>query len=486
MLTVTAGLVPFWDDSLIDRGRTDAVLSVNRPTKADVVMTFDRPWDGNADNFFSIVRDDGFYRMYYEAWSFFDPTYTEGISVCYAESRDGLRWERPSLGLCAFRGSTDNNIIMRGIQDNIVVMKDENPACPPQHRYKAIMSEYDASGFRGYDPAKQSHRSLVCRVSSDGIRFTDYCVISQGYGYDSQNTVHWDPHRKKYYCYFRDVHKKIGALDPALNEEDVRGIMVTESEDFLHWSEPVRLRFNRDEDYPLYTNCVTAYPYDTRYYVGFPTRYVERKEWTKNYDRLCGADRRRHRMEKDARFGLTVTDCIFMSSRDHVNWYRFDEACLTPGPEYAGNWVYGDCYPAVGGLLETPGRFAGDPPELSMYAKSHHRMPEKGELRRYVWRRDGFASVKATYEPQTLRTKPFVLDAETLKLNFRTSARGGMVLRILDGDGSPIPGYETCELFGDAEERIVDFDAPLSALRGRAVCFDFTMRDAEIFAMRFE
>ena len=122
-----------------------------------------------------------------------------------------------------------------------------------------------------------------------------------------------------------------------LNGTWARGILVSKSEDFIHWSDSVPLYFYGCEDYPLYTNCAMAYPFDTRYYIGLPTRYVERKGWTANYDRFCGADRRKKRMEMESRLGIAVTDCVFMSPRDNVNWYRFDEACLTPGPEYAGN-----------------------------------------------------------------------------------------------------------------------------------------------------
>lgn len=484
MIHITKGLVPFWDDSLIEHRFTDAVLSVNQPVKTDAVMEFDQPWDGNANDFFTIVKDDGFYRMYYETWSFFDPSYTEGINVCYAESMDGIHWVRPNLGMCEFRGSRDNNIIMTQIPDNITVMKDENPACPPEHRYKAIMETQDLTGYANADPNK-SRSGLICMVSADGIHFEKYCVISQGYAYDSQNSVHWNAHAGKYYCYFREYHKKAEVPGSTLNETSVRGILVSESEDFIHWSDPVPLNFNGCEDYPLYTNCVMAYPYDKRYYVGFPTRYVERKGWTANYDRLCGADRRKKRMEREPRLGLALTDCIFMSSTDNVNWYRFDEACMTPGPEYAGNWVYGDCYPAIGGLVETPSKFPGEPNELSVYVFNHHWMPEKVQLIRYVYRREGFASVKSGYQKKTLRTKPFTFDGDTLTLNFRTSARGSIFLRILDEKGQSIEGYTTCELFGDALDRTVDFDRPLAELHGQTVRFEFSMSDAEIFAMRF-
>ena len=484
MINLEKGLVPLWDDYIIDFNSTTATLSSNRPTKRDIAMSFDKPWDGNGNDFFTIIKDDGLYRMYYETWACFDSTYTEGINVCYAESKDGIHWERPNLGMCEFRGSRDNNIIMTRIYDNITVMKDENPDCPPEHRYKAVMADYDAS-VKKTNPNLPAGK-LVCKTSADGIHFVDYCEISRGYAYDSQNSVHWNPHAKKYFCYFRNFHMKEQSTDSGFVESEIRDIMVTESEDFINWSTPVPLNFGNREDYPLYTNCISAYPYDTRYYVGFPTRYVERKEWTKNYDRLCGKDRRKLRMEKNARLGLAVTDCIFMSSRDNINWYRFDEATLTPGPEYESNWVYGDCYPAIGGIVETPSPFHGEPNELSIYVFDHHMMPEQGHLIRYAFRRDGFASVKAPYSSAILRTKPFTFDGDELTINFRTSARGGIFLAVLDENGTPIDGYETCEIFGDSLDRTIDFDAPLSDLKGKKVIFEFKMRDAEIFAMRFK
>ena len=51
MLHIQKGLVPFWDDYMIDFRFTDAVLSVNQPTKADVAMVCDLPWEGNATDF---------------------------------------------------------------------------------------------------------------------------------------------------------------------------------------------------------------------------------------------------------------------------------------------------------------------------------------------------------------------------------------------------------------------------------------------------
>jgi hypothetical protein len=469
--TVT-GLVPFWDDSMIDARYTDATLSVNPLQRREPVMRFDKPWEGRSTCYFNIIRDGDLYRMYYLGWTYTDNPIT--INVCYAESRDGIRWERPSLGICEYNGSKDNNMIIMGIHDNFTVMKDENPSCPPEMRYKALMMVH-----------VEKARALQALVSADGLHFTPHAIISDGYHYDTQNTLLWNPHTKKYYCFIRDVHRAPCDEKSRCNEHDVRGIRVMESSDFAHWTEPAPLSFGGSEDYPLYTNCVFSYPYDTRYYVGFPTRYVERRAWSGNYDRLCGKEARLDRMKLHPRYGLVVTDCVFMSSRDGYNWHRFDEAILTPGIENGDNWVYGDGYPACGELVVTPSAYENEPDELSLYVYDKHWTATPTNLIRYTCRRDGFASFKAPYAPKTLKTKPFLFDGSVLSLNFRTSARGGIILRILDEYSHPIEGYTTCELFGDSVERIVDFDKELSLLCGRKVIFEFTMSDAEIFSMKF-
>ncbi len=498
MIRLTKGLVPFWDDYLIDRRFTNTVLSVNRPVKTDSVMTFDMPWEDDASSCFNIIRDGDRYRLYYLASKYLDVSPDASLKLCYAESRDGLHWERPNLGLCEYNGSRDNNILMMHLYDNISVMKDENPNCPPEERYKALMNTSHPEEYPGYVPAETKlriptnhpkelfryldQRGLVYLSSADGIHFKVERILHQGYSYDSENTLHWNPHTKKYYIYFRELHANPVSADPRFNETwPVRGIMVMESEDFVHWSEPKSLDYMGAEDVPLYFNCITAYPYDTRYYVGFPTRYNERSGWSKNFDRLCDCEARKERCKIDERFGTAITDCLFMSSRDLVHWYRFDEACLIPGPERGTNWRYGDCYPASGEIIETPGRFRGEPNELSIYLCEQYG--DTAELIRYTYRRDGFASVKADYQPAKLITKPFVFEGEELTMNFRTSARGCIYLTVTDEFNVPIPGYSTGELFGDALDRIVDFEKTLSDLQGRIVRFVFTMQEAEIFSL---
>ena len=477
---LTKGLYPFWDDLMTDHRFTDATLSVNRPIKVGTVFKADKPWEGNNSDFFSIVKDDELYRMYYIAWDF--PA-THPLYLCYAESKDGINWEKPALGIHEFQGSKENNIILATGMGGFG-MKDTNPACPPEERYKLFVCENRAAPDAGY-----TQNDLIVHTSSDGIHFREHhiCIVPEHYVnmYDSLNTIHWDRHTQQYVCYFRCTHPKPTATDPRYDESFARAIRVMTSQDCVHWSEGAPLDYLGGMDYQTYTNCVSAYLYDDRYYIGFPTRYVERVAWDESFEQLTAKEYRKQRMVHSPRYGLTVTDCVFMSSRDKYHWFRFDEACLTPGPEDGYNWEYGDCYPAVG-LIETPERFPGNGPELSLLCEAHHWTDIPVELVRYVFRKDGFASYKATFKPQTLRTKPFTFEGNTLKLNFRTSARGYIQLKFLDEYNNPIAGFVSCEHFGDTTERIIRFDKPLSEINHRQVKLEFIMSDAELFSFRLE
>ena len=54
MIHIEKGLVPFWDDHLIDTRFSTAELSVNKPEKAGISITFDNPWEGSGTDFYTI------------------------------------------------------------------------------------------------------------------------------------------------------------------------------------------------------------------------------------------------------------------------------------------------------------------------------------------------------------------------------------------------------------------------------------------------
>ena len=59
---------------------------------------------------------------------------TDGIRVCYAESKDGINWVKPRLGLREYAGSKENNIILDKTDsgfDNFFVMRDIQSVMSP-------------------------------------------------------------------------------------------------------------------------------------------------------------------------------------------------------------------------------------------------------------------------------------------------------------------------------------------------------------------
>ena len=107
---------------------------------------------------------------------------------------------------------------------------------------------------------------------------------------------------------------------------------------------------------------------------------------------------------------------------------------------------------------------------------------KKVNFRRYTLRLDGFFSWFAKYRGSKVLTKEFEVAADTLFLNFATSARGAITVSVCDLDGNEIEGYKSYVIFGDSVKREVEFEKPLSELHGKAVRLKFFMSDAHLYS----
>ncbi len=480
----------FFDDYLLDTAKTTAEFRVHQPELRGPVMTHDAPWEGSGCDYHNFFFDDswpgmdgshpnGVYRMYYLGWQApsrepnAKPQYP--IVVCYAESADGLTWTKPNLGLCTFNGSKDNNIVVTKelldfeFIDNFMVFRDENPACPKEERYKGIAL---------------FHHALWSFNSPDGLHFTLGNTIATRGVFDTVNIVFWDSVAGKYRGYIRGNHFDPKGRPTAFNGA-IRDINYVESTDFKTWTDPVLLKFGPDkEDIALYTNVINPYFRAPQMLLGFPSRYVERVEWNGSFEQLTGLEKRRKRMEMEPRFGMAITDCVFIVSRNGKEFTRYMEAFMRPGPENGDNWLYGDCYPALG-FAVTPGMMPGSPDELSLYAPCYHWMQVPSLLLRYAIRMDGFVSLHAGGEEKLVVTKPLTYDGKELFINFATSAMGWLYVTLIDENGKR---YPSCETFGDAIERKVVFDDPeaVATLSGKPVTIEFKMWDTDIYSMHFK
>lgn len=481
-----------WDDYLIDE--CTAEHQMHAPWYKAPAFKLDKAWEGDGCGYFNVVYDKetAVYYMYYTALEMFKPdgrfTPTSDIHACVLTSSDGINWNRPEVGLVEYEGSRANNIII-GIEnlpgltgvDNFYVTIDNNPSPLVKERFKAVM-RFDSKG-----PDGKKQRRLASLVSEDGLHFRLLGTVTEEGYFDTLNTIMWHQASGQYVCFVRSFHQKGTLKEYEGKEKDgslnnfVRDIRVLYSNDFIHWSAPERISFNSSRDYALYTNGVGIYPYAPHIFIGFPTRYVERNEWTDNYEELCGREKRLERMKYEQRFGLAVTDCLFMCSRDGKSWFRYDEAYLRPGPEYPTNWVYGSCYPCLG-FVETPSEIPGGDPILNMYVYRNHWMGEPTVLERYAVRKDGFISIHAGVEEQHLLTKQFVFSGNEMKLNFSTSALGYVRITLIAEDGEQI---RSCELFGDRTDRRVSFEKPISEFEGKSVRMLIELADADVYAFEF-
>jgi len=457
----------FVDDYLVEK-LDGARRVLHHPTPQEVSLARDKPWEGNISGYTTVFQDGELYRMYYRGS---DTIYEPGKVrqphrqvVCYAESPDGIHWKRPELGLVEFEGSKQNNIIWDGHgSHNFTPFKDVNPKCKPDARYKAV-----GTGKGG----------LMAFRSPDGIHWSvlaDEPIITKG-AFDSQNLAFWDSVREEYRAYVRDFR----------NGRDIR---TCTSEDFLHWTEPVFLEYSPGRVSQLYTNGVIPYYRAPHLFLGFPTRYVDHG-WAPSTKKLPQLEYRELVASSSRRSGTAFTDGMFMSSRDARRFDVWPESFIRPGIQRPGSWFYGDNYQNWG-IVETRSPIEGAPPVLAFYPSEAGRQPGGNRLRRFTLRIDGFVSVTAPLSGGELLTKPVIFEGGKLTLNYSTSAAGGIRVEIQDPDGKPLQGFalDDCpEIFGDEIERVVRWkDAPdLSKRSGTPVRLRFVLRDADLYAIRFQ
>ena len=452
----------FWDDFLIDPARTTTCPRLISPVEKECVFVFDCEEETSAVSYPNVVKVENGWRMYYISFAP-EAHGKKKFRVRVIESTDGITWTRPDLNLFPADTPGANNVVIDSTNDSsLCVFYDTNPACPPEEKFKALSLIF-------LDPATD-RRSLWCWTSPDGYHFTKGDMVTDKGRFDTLNATFWQD--GKYYSYVRNLH---GDWTNGI----VRDVRLLESEDFVHWSEPVPLRYDDGLDFQMYTNNVMPYPRAPHIRIGMPSRYVERQVWTKNDDQFGSiAIKRRAAETIEPRCALAVTDLVFMCSRDGVNFHRYPQAYLTPGAETETNWLYGDCF-ASWPLTET-----GD--TYSFYMVKNVMAVAPKHLYRYELRKDGFACCEAEGKECVLVTKPIRFDGGVLRLNMATSALGYIYVDVLDENGEPISG-ESIEIYGDSIDRAVYFPdgSDFSAYAGRTVRLRFRMFDAKLYSMIF-
>jgi hypothetical protein len=187
--------------------------------------------------------------MWYIAWPQIDNRYPKQANrfyrpIAYAESRDGIRWDKPNLGLVEFNGNKNNNLVsiepadhpFAVANDYVSVLRDE--ADPdPERRYKMV--------YIAYLP-QQRHSTGITAVSADGLRWklasTD--EFTKGH-FENTSLIKF---HGLYYVTGQNLGRAGGHLPGGLDAG--RAMTGFFSPDFKHWSNGRALSFFRSNYQP--------------------------------------------------------------------------------------------------------------------------------------------------------------------------------------------------------------------------------------------
>jgi len=183
------------------------------------------PWAGRTVIY---DREERLFKAWYSGMDFRGG---EGHQMGYAISEDGVRWEKPRVGIYEYNGNKDNNIFLQGLGCVIKDPTETNPA----KRYKGLFKlgspntrmAYSADGVH-WDTSTALDMNAMIDKKSLGWkgRFQTPCTfLVDEYGVDP---------KKKYQIFYMTVHKvnKPGFED----KEWVRTKSMAYGPDELHWT----------------------------------------------------------------------------------------------------------------------------------------------------------------------------------------------------------------------------------------------------------
>ena len=451
-------------DRFLIESLSGAELRLQTPVEKEIAMQFSEAWEGPFSGYVTVIRDGALYRLYYRGVSGNQIAGRPETLTCYAESTDGIHWQKPKLGLISVGGSTQNNVILSDTDyaSDFTPMLDGNAHADPKYRFKAL--------------AGSTTTGLFAFGSGDGIHWTkmqaDAVMApskppSKAVMYDSQNVSFWSETEGRYVSYFR-TYKSIPGMGP------VRWISRTTSDDFIHWVPYDEMSFGNAAPEHLYVNQTSPYFRAPHLYVSTSVRF------TPNRRVLSAEQAAAIGVNKD--FYGETTDVVLMTTRGGTSYDRtFLESFLRPGLGDS-NWTSRTTYPALN-IVQT------GPTEMSFYANRDYAQ-STSHLRRYALRLDGFSSVHAPFAGGEMRTRPLKFSGGALEINYSTSGAGSVRVEVQSDTGKPLPGFalEDCrEIVGDRVSHIVKWkpDSNLSKLAGTAVRLRFVMKDADLYAIRF-
>ncbi len=396
----------FIDDYWVESS-SDVRQTLHQPAKysENPVIKGDALWSQNPYCFGTVVYDaeDSVFKIWYQSYNYGQPV-EDRTPVLYATSHDGIKWTMPNLGLVAYHGSKENNILFTnyGYHDlySPSVIKD-TAETDSARRYKMIWWDFPL-GTKGY-----RDDGMCVAFSPDGIHWTKYPgnpvlhASKKERSISDVMSVMYDRRTGKYVAYTKGW---------AYPWPSFRQVVRTESEDFIHWSEPEVVLSHRHDirDPQSYGMAVTQIG---RLYIGLLPVY-------KNP-------------------GDETIDIQLAVSHDNRHWTRVARQATFIPNGAPGSWDAGMIFTAPlfnhnGKTLIYYGGFSG--PHNMESGKNH------AGIGLATLRYDGFVSLDAGQKTGMVLTNPVRGFEGPLFVN-ADAAQGLLRVEVVDGKGKPFPGY---------------------------------------------
>lgn len=490
----TTGIYPprthlFLDDFYVrEMNGVERSLCTPIPVGDDAVLKPEMPWEGVGligRNGIFYDEDEKLFKCWYPCHDpdLPDTAVNSKRRYAYATSPDGVNWNRPSLGLREFEGSTDNNLIRFENMDEVVgllwsVVKDPREPDPTK-RYKGIGLDRHAvrpgeitwTGPDGEDAwYEHTGRHIGCGLfiaySADGLtwRLKEGWAGSGALIMDGSILHGWDERIRQWVLWQR----------PRIMPK-YRAIGVSFSPDFEDWSWPefALVPDDKDPEKAQFDALGSIASPDGGYIgiLGVTGLVLE--------DFGVGGVVPQLVYSRDARVWTRVSREPFMGrSADPPCW---DDGCMIAfNPIQVGDEIFIFYYG------KNAGHIWGDP------TFDNKRITTSGiglrKLRRDRWVGIGGAG--------TVLTTLISIGNNELRINADATS-GSIVVDIMDYQtGEPVPGYSAADcdpITSDSLDHSVTWNGSADLLPiigsattqptvGRGLAFRFTLRNATIYA----
>jgi hypothetical protein len=447
-------------DSRIIENTENAEITVGKVQKhkANPLFEEDKPWEKRFDNLYANVlydEEEKIYKCWYSP--FIKDLSSKGLTIeeryqkeyhprgremaiCYATSKDGIKWTKPEMGLVEYEGSKANNILWRGGEalpmgdgdhwngpHGTGIFKDLRDP-DPKRRYKALLKT----------------DILSVAFSPDGIHWDGAiaCPEADSAG-DTHNNAFWAPTLGKYVGITREW-----------GEPNGRQVAWTTSEDFINWKKVEIVLEGLNPRYQTYSMPVF---FHGGIYLGLVAIHDQEDDrvWTE----------------------LTW-------SPDTKKWNRVSPGTpLIPNsPGKEGEYDWGCVYTAACPV------FLED--EIRLYygaSDGHHNIWRNGFLCMASLRPDGFAGyTQANSEKaSTITSTQVMYDDRKLRISADVESSGYVKVRVLDGRDKLLA--ESKPLKGNLTDEKVEWldEGKIKNLDKKSIKIQLEFEDAIVYSFSF-